>query len=143
MNSILFVIIVCLIVAASVLLTIVVLLQNGKGDSMASNFVAGNQTLGVRQTASLLEKTTWGLVTFILVLSIVSAFVTGSNGAQVDITDKIEGSAVEQPAFPAPAQDAPAVQDAQNPATQDGQASSQGSAQDSQTSTDTKSGDGE
>lgn len=140
MNSILFVIIVCLIVAASVLLTIVVLLQNGKGDSMASNFVAGNQTLGVRQTASLLEKTTWGLVTFILVLSIVSAFVTGSNGAQVDITDKIEGSAVEQPAFPAPAQDAPAVQDAQ---TQDGQASSQGSAQDSQTSTDTKSGDGE
>ena len=40
---------VVLIVLASVLLTLVVLLQNGKGDGLASNFVSANQTLGVRK----------------------------------------------------------------------------------------------
>lgn len=72
MNAI-FTILVVLVVIASILLTIVVLLQNGKGDSMASNFVAGNQTFGVRQTANMLEKVTWGLVSFIVVVSIVSS----------------------------------------------------------------------
>ncbi len=60
--NVIFSILVVLIVIASILLTIAVLLQNGKGDSLASNFVAGNQTFGVRQTANMLEKITWGLV---------------------------------------------------------------------------------
>ena len=47
MNT-LFTILVVLIVIAAVLLIAVVLLQNGKGQGMASNFVAGNQTFGVR-----------------------------------------------------------------------------------------------
>ena len=110
MNAI-FTILVVLIVIASILLTIVVLLQNGKGDSMASNFVAGNQTFGVRQTANMLEKVTWGLVAFIVVVSVISSFTMGTKGAQVDITDKIENAATEQPAFPAPAQqNAPATE---------------------------------
>ena len=111
MNAI-FSILVVLIVIASILLTIVVLLQNGKGDSMASNFVAGNQTFGVRQTANMLEKVTWGLVTFILVVSIISSFTMGSKGTQVDITDQISNTATEQPAFPA----APVQQE--NPASE-------------------------
>ena len=61
MNA-LFVILTVLIVIAAFLLIIVVLLQNGKGEGLASNFVAGNQTFGVRQTADALEKITWGLV---------------------------------------------------------------------------------
>ncbi|MEE0317666.1 MAG: preprotein translocase subunit SecG [Bacteroidales bacterium] len=110
MNAI-FTILVVLVVIASILLTIVVLLQNGKGDSMASNFVAGNQTFGVRQTANMLEKVTWGLVSFIVVVSIVSSFTMGSKDAQVDITNKIENVATEQPEFPSAAQQsAPAVQ---------------------------------
>ena len=109
MNAI-FTILVVLVVIASILLTIVVLLQNGKGDSMASNFVAGNQTFGVRQTANMLEKVTWGLVSFIVVVSIVSSFTMGSKDAQVDITNKIENVATEQPEFPSAAQQsAPAV----------------------------------
>ena len=111
MNAI-FTILVVLIVIASILLTLVVLLQNGKGDSMASNFVAGNQTFGVRQTANILEKVTWGLVAFILVVSVIASFTTGTTGTQVDITDQIEGATTEQPAFPsAPAnvQNAPAA----------------------------------
>ena len=103
-------------VILTVLLIIVVLLQNGKGGGMASNFVAGNQTLGVRQTADLLEKVTWGLVAFILVISIVTSFTTGNSGADIDITNKIENaSGNQQPAFPtapiqqeAPSTEAPA-----------------------------------
>ena len=102
----LFTVLVVLIVIASIILTCVVLLPNGKGDSMASNFVAGNQTFGVRQTANILEKFTWGLVAFIVVLSVVSSFTTGTQGTQVDVTDQIENAASEQPAFPsAPAPD--------------------------------------
>ena len=114
--NVIFSILVVLIVIASILLTIAVLLQNGKGDSIASNFVAGNQTFDVRQTANMLEKITWGLVAFILVVAVVSSLTLGTRGTQVDITDKIENAAEEQPAFPsapvmqdAPAQEAPAT----------------------------------
>ena len=70
-----FYLLVTLIVIASVLLTIVVLLQSGKGEGLASNFVAANQTFGVRQTASGLEHMTWILVTFIFVASVVTNFL--------------------------------------------------------------------
>lgn len=89
MNA-LFTILAVLVVIAAVLLIIVVLLQNGKGGGMASNFVAGNQTFGVRQTADMLEKVTWGLVTFVLVVSIISSFTIGGKANKGDITDKVE-----------------------------------------------------
>ena len=100
--NVVFIILSVLIVLAAILLIAVVLLQNSKGDGMASNFVAGNQTFGVRQTADILEKITWGLVAFILVISVVSSFTTGSRKGQIDVTDKIETLAPEaQPEFPA------------------------------------------
>ena len=112
-----FTILTILILIASILLILVVLAQNGKGDGMASNFVAGNQVLGVRQMADSLEKISWGLVTFILVMSIVTSIaISGSRQSGVDVTDQIETEAVEQPAFPgiqteeAPAQEAPAAE---------------------------------
>ncbi len=101
MNAI-FTVLVVLVIFASVLLTIVVLLQNGKGGGLASNFAAGNQAFGVRQTADLLEKITWGLVAFILVASISATFATrGSVKHGVDITDEVQNIATEQvPEFP-------------------------------------------
>ncbi len=98
MNA-LFTTLVVLIIIASLLLILVVLLQNGKGDGMASNFVAGNQTFGVRQTADILEKITWGLVCFIAVVSIIASFTTNTKSTEINITDKIE-NVIEQPAFP-------------------------------------------
>lgn len=91
-----------IIVIASILLTIVVLLQNSKGGGLAANFASGNQTFGVRQTADLLEKVTWGLVAFILVVSIVTSFTLRNAGAGgIDITDDIENvQEQQQPAFP-------------------------------------------
>ena len=107
MNA-LFTVLTVLVLVASVLITLIVLLQNGKGGGLASNFVAGNQTFGVRQTADILEKITWGLVAFIFVVSIVTTFTLGGNKS-VDYTEKIEMEA-PAPEFPAaiPSAEAPA-----------------------------------
>lgn len=74
MNTTLFIILAILALVGSVLITLIVLLQNSKGGGLASNFTAGNQTFGVRQTTDILEKITWGLAIFILVVSIVASF---------------------------------------------------------------------
>ena len=72
--STLFTILAVLALVGSVLITLIVLLQNSKGGGLASNFTAGNQTFGVRQTTDILEKITWGLAIFILVVSIAASF---------------------------------------------------------------------
>ena len=107
MNA-LFTVLAVLVLVASVLITLIVLLQNGKGGGLASNFVAGNQTFGVRQTTDILEKITWGLVAFIFVVSIVSTFTLGGKKA-IDYTEKIE-MVEAAPEFPAaiPSAEAPA-----------------------------------
>ena len=107
--NVLFTILTVLVLIASGLLTLIVLLQNGKGGGLASNFVAGNQTFGVRQTTDILEKITWGLVTFIFVVSIVTTFSLGNKTSDVDYTEKINTEA-PAPEFPA------AIPSAENPA---------------------------
>lgn len=93
-----------LIIIASILLTIIVLVQNSKGGGLAANFASGNQTFGVRQTADFLEKATWTLAIVIIVLCVMAtAFVsTGSNARQNAIQERIENSAPVQgqPEFP-------------------------------------------
>lgn len=84
--NILFTILTILVLIASVLITMIVLLQNGKGGGLASNFVTGNQTFGVRQTTDILEKITWGLVAFIFLVSIITAITPGTTVAEVENT---------------------------------------------------------
>ena len=98
----LFITIAVLVIIAAILLTAIVLLQNGKGGGLASNFVAGNQTFGVRQTADILEKITWGLAAAIVVLAIISNFAARGNGKNAtDITEELQTEQTEQaPAFP-------------------------------------------
>jgi len=92
------------IVIASILLTIIVLVQNSKGGGLAANFASGNQTFGVRQTADFLEKATWTLAIAIIVLCVLAtAFVsTGNTQRQNAIQERIEKSAPVQgqPEFP-------------------------------------------
>ena len=107
--SALFTVLTILVLIASVLITLIVLLQNGKGGGLASNFVAGNQTFGVRQTADILEKITWGLAAFVLVVAIVTSFTLNQGSKTLDITEKLE---VEAPAPEFPA----ALPAAENPA---------------------------
>ena len=62
---------VVLIILASIVLAFVVLIQNSKGGGLASNFASSNQVMGVRKTADVLEKTTWGLAAGIMLLCFV------------------------------------------------------------------------
>ncbi len=98
--NVFFTILTVLVLIASILITLVVLLQNGKGGGLASNFVAGNQTFGVRQTADILEKITWGLAIFVLVVSIVSSFSLNREVKSLDVTERIEAE-TSAPEFPA------------------------------------------
>ena len=114
--NVLFTVLTVLVLLASVLITLIVLLQNGKGGGLASNFVAGNQTFGVRQTTDILEKITWGLVGFIFLVSIVTSFTMSSNVKEIDLTEKIEleTPAPEFPAaLPAETTEAPATETAE------------------------------
>jgi preprotein translocase subunit SecG len=61
-----------LVILVSILLVLIVLVQNSKGGGLASNFSASNQVMGVRKTADFLEKATWTLAVALLVLSFVS-----------------------------------------------------------------------
>lgn len=83
-----YVLLTILIVIASVLLTLLVLVQNSKGGGLAAGFSSTNQIMGVRKTTDFLEKATWGLVTFVIVLSIASVGViknqpTATNDSEI------------------------------------------------------------
>ena len=101
MNA-LFTILTVLVLVASVLITLIVLLQNGKGGGLASNFAAGNQTFGVRQTTDILEKITWGLVAFIFIVSIATSFTSGTASKGNSFSDRAESELTEEVAFPTP-----------------------------------------
>jgi preprotein translocase subunit SecG len=91
-----------LIVAVCLLLCVVVLVQNPKGGGLASEFGSANQFGGVRRTADFLEKSTWTLVTALMVLSILSATVVfdSSPGAAGDMfIDEMPADMNQQPVF--------------------------------------------
>jgi protein translocase subunit secG len=55
-----------LILIASILLILIVLVQNSKGGGLASGFSSSNQIMGVRKTTDFLEKATWGLAGIVI-----------------------------------------------------------------------------
>ncbi len=65
---------VLLIVIASVLMCLIVLVQNSKGGGLASGFASSNQIMGVRKTTDFLEKATWSLAAFMVVVSVLAAW---------------------------------------------------------------------
>ncbi|MCC8188577.1 MAG: preprotein translocase subunit SecG [Bacteroides sp.] len=60
---------------AAGLMCFIVLIQNSKGGGLASSFASSNQIMGVRKTTDILEKVTWGLAAFMVVMSIAIAYV--------------------------------------------------------------------
>lgn len=120
-----------LIVIAAVLMCFIVLIQNSKGGGLASGFSASNQIMGVRKTTDVLEKATWGLAAFMVVLSIVSAYALPSAVQKSSVIleetrkeNKENPSAI--PGFDASQMTAPAA-DGQAPAQQ--QAAPEGQAE--------------
>jgi len=105
-----------IVIVASILLTLVVLVQNPKG-GIAANFISPNQVMGVKRSTDFIEKATWILAVVLIVLSLLSNFFipTGQVGSETQndsrLKDEIENVAV--PAPPAQQQPAPAQQQPQ------------------------------
>lgn len=83
-------------VIASILMCFIVLIQNSKGGGLASSFSSSNQIMGVRKTTDFLEKATWSLAAFMVLMSIISAYVvpttTAANDAILQEATKEQGS---------------------------------------------------
>ena len=77
-----YVLLTILIVIASVLLILLVLVQNSKGGGLSAGFSSTNQIMGVRKTTDFLEKATWGLVAFVVVLSVATVAFNNKKDAE-------------------------------------------------------------
>jgi preprotein translocase subunit SecG len=104
-----------LIIVASVLLALIVLVQNPKGGGLAGNIGGlSNQFMGVKQTTDVLEKGTWILAGVISLLCLFSILLIGGPGKQEDslirdINPNATNSAPAQPSAQ-PQQTLPATQ---------------------------------
>ena len=83
---------VILIVIAAILMVGIVLIQESKGGGLASNFASYNQIGGVRKTTDFIEKATWGLAAFMVVVSIACAYVAPKNEDNANLIDQVEGT---------------------------------------------------
>lgn len=89
-----------LIVLASVILGLIVLVQNPKGGGLAGNIAGfGNQFMGVKQTTDVLEKGTWIFAGIIGALCLVSVFfISGGSGSGANKVDATPPSGQTAPA---------------------------------------------
>ena len=114
--------IVVLILIVSVLLGLVVLVQNSKGGGLVSNFGGANQVMGVRQTTDFLEKATWTMAAILVVLCLISSItipknVKSGNALDTEMRKQIENTMPAAPAEAAPVESMtePADQPAETP----------------------------
>ena len=73
-----YLLLVVLLALAAVLMCFVVLVQNSKGGGLSSAFASSNQIMGVRKTTDFIEKLTWGLAVFMVVVSVAASYVIPS-----------------------------------------------------------------
>ncbi len=118
-----YVVIIVLTVIVAVLLIGIVLIQKSKGGGLSSQFGNAGSVMGVRQTNSFLEKTTWTLAALIVVLSVASAYTMPKSDSHAAIRSEAPASQPSAPAnqfetapAAAPAAQAPAAAPAQAPA---------------------------
>ncbi len=118
-----YVLFIVLMVLASVLMCFVVLVQNSKGGGLSSAFASSNQIMGVRKTTDFIEKLTWGLAIFMVVVSIATSYVipsvaTDSSVIMEQAIEEQKTNPLNAPAgFAAPQTETPA--DAATPAAGD------------------------
>ena len=92
-----------LILLVSILLGLIILVQNPKGGGLAANFTgSGSQFMGVRQTADFLEKATWSLGVGLLMLSLAATMIvprgtTIDGPADTELRDQINDLQTTQP----------------------------------------------
>ena len=79
-----------LIILASVILGLIVLVQNPKGGGLSGSLGGfSNQLMGVKQTTDVLEKGTWVFASIVAILCVISPMfissATGSTGKHDDL----------------------------------------------------------
>lgn len=110
---------VILIVALSILLTIlitlVILAQDGKGGGFTPSAAGAAQVMGVKKTTDVLEKLTWGFIAAIILVCISTGFITGGEeleAGEIPTTvnmQKAKATAPRQAPATAPAAETPAA----------------------------------
>src|SRR6476620_6191227 len=89
-----------IIIIASVILGLIILIQNPKGGGLSSSFGGiGNQLMGVKQTTDVLEKGTWLFAAIIGVLCLTSAMFIPKTGGNAKDNQMYQGT-VGTPAQP-------------------------------------------
>jgi len=85
-----------LIIVACLLLWIVILVQNPKGGGLSSQMGGSSVTniIGAKQSADVVEKATWIIISIVFVLVIFSSYVTSPGTDEVN--PGLEGGAVQQ-----------------------------------------------
>ncbi len=90
-----------IIILASIILGIIILIQNPKGGGLSSSFGGlGNQLMGVKQTTDVLEKGTWLFAAIIGVLCITSALFIPKTGGNSSRDNLINEAPVGTPVQP-------------------------------------------
>ena len=99
-----FVVISILILVVSLLLALIVLVQNSKGGGLAASFQPQSQIMGVRKTADFLEKASWGLAIALLVLCLSATATMPGRGSDTAKKTELNPNAVKTnaPAHAAP-----------------------------------------
>ena len=83
-----------LIIIVSILLALIVLIQNPKGGGLSSGFAGGSNLMGVQRTGDFLEKGTWTLVILLMVFSLGINIAGPSASTQKGgLSDQIEAPA--------------------------------------------------
>ncbi len=91
-----------LIILASIILGLIILIQNPKGGGLSASFGGiGNQLMGVKQTTDVLEKGTWLFAGIVGVLCLTSAiFIPKTSGSISDRDKLINEAPATSPATP-------------------------------------------
>ena len=107
-----------LIILASIILGVIVLIQNPKGGGLSSSLGGfSNQLMGVKQTTDVLEKGTWLFAIIIGLLCITSTLFIPKSGATNSNENLINEAPVGTPMAPKPNTTVPMPSSQQAPVT--------------------------
>src|SRR5204863_1412792 len=91
-----------LIILASIILGLIILIQNPKGGGLSGSFGGfSNQLMGVKQTTDVLEKGTWIFAAVVGALSLFSFFFIPSGAISATQTNKAGDATVPASSQPA------------------------------------------
>lgn len=77
-------------VLLSIVLVLVILIQNPKGGGLSSGFSSSNNIIGVKRTGDFLENGTWGIAIAIMAIAIIVNIGSPKSGSVQNKDSKIQ-----------------------------------------------------